>query len=255
MCRLFALKTDKPTDVAFTLVSSKLNTQQLGATSPQGWGFGWYEDGIPKRMREPIKAVFSKKYEKNTRPKKSDVFFGHIRYATNGRIAEWNCQPFKIGNWMFVHNGSIDRNRVLYMLNDAHYDALEGETDSEAYFHFIMQCIEEETSVEEGIIKAIKRIRPCLCTSLNFILSEGKTLYAYREGYGLYFLKQNPNSPEPIAWPSEETAAVLQSKSLKKEKAVVVCSEILSDEDWKSIPLRHLLRVSDDLETECIALN
>lgn len=108
-------------------------------------------------------------------------------------------------------------------------------TDSEVYFRFLIQNIEEQNGdVIEGIRFGIQKIYDYIDHgSLNFLLSDGNYLYAYRNGNTLFMLKrfrEGTNDQNEFEAVSNETKLLLKSKALNHEKAFVICSEIISDE-------------------------
>jgi glutamine amidotransferase class II-like protein len=90
---------------------------------------------------------------------------------------------------------------------------------------------------------------------LNFILSNGESLYAYRDGrqnkqdYPLHYLSRDPDEPGPGTLKSE-FGALISSKQLRGERATLVSSEALTHEMWKEILPGFLLAVSADLEPQ-----
>jgi predicted glutamine amidotransferase len=95
-------------------------------------------------------------------------------------------------------------------------------------------------------------------TGLNFILTDGTHLYAYRNAakspgyYSLFYLRREPRPDGIEELHSAEVQALLRSKALRGEKAVLVCSEKLTNEAWQEIPLGRLLVVSDSLSTDLV---
>lgn len=53
---------------------------------------------------------------------------------------------------------------------------------------------------------------------------------------------------------SDETKQLIHSKSLSNEKAVLVCSEKLTNENWNDVELDELLTVEPSLEIRKIKL-
>ncbi|MEM2739319.1 MAG: class II glutamine amidotransferase [Candidatus Bathyarchaeia archaeon] len=153
----------------------------------------------------------------------SRLVIAHIRRASKGiPISIANTQPFVYGRWVFCHNGTIrdvDKLDVKLPLN--------GSSDSERLFKYIIQLILDDYDIH----RALKRIHNVIkdYTALNFILSNGEILYAYRDCkidkdyYTLYYLRSG--------------------------SYIVVCSEVLGDIDSRWLPLEnnHLLTVDRDL--------
>jgi glutamine amidotransferase len=186
----------------------------------------------------------------------SPLVITHVRKATCGEVTEANCHPFQYQNWLFAHNGSVDRKALLKKLESTHQGAILGQTDSEVFFHWIVQNVELTKPVSEGLRKALKGMAGF--TGLNFILADGTNLYAYRNAaknpgyYSLFYLRRDPKPDGLEELRSAEVQALLRSKALRGEKAVLVCSEKLTDEAWQEIPLGSLLVVSNDLSTKLV---
>jgi len=250
MCRLLGLIANKPVDLKFSLE----RFEEFASWNPDGWGIGWYEEGKPKIFKEGISALDSKKFLTLSKEVRSKIIITHVRKGTEGESSERNSHPFQYGNWIFAHNGSVNRKYLLSQLKEEYKNNLKGETDSEVYFYYLIQCIEENKDVVDGIKKAIDKIMESSYIGLNFLLSDGNNLYAFRyskyskDYYSLYKLKRDPSTPGLIEYLSKETKALIRSKSLKGEKAVLVCSEKLTkDENWEEINIGSLLVINNNL--------
>jgi len=227
-----------------------------------GWGLGWYKKSghhggyIACVFKEPIGALESKKYLELAKRVRSHIFVAHVRKASVGGRKYENTHPFRSGKWIFAHNGTIDRECLLGYLKNNYKRRLRGETDSEAFFYLILQCIEEMGNVEEGIRIAISRAYKCDTSKqnfgLNFILSDGTKLYAFRYGrpekkYRLYILRR-PLEGVSIEKYSSETQVLIRMKLERGEKAILISSEPLTeDEEWIPIGLGKLVIIDEDL--------
>jgi glutamine amidotransferase len=238
-------------DVEFSLVSGTTPFRSFGQKHPSGWGVGWYHGGRPTAKKEPLPAHESQVMAQAAAHVDSEIVVAHVRYATCGALTRENCHPFSYGKWLFAHNGGLDRRSLVKRLDDRHRAALEGETDSEVFFHWILQNIEREADVPAGLQASLPAVQGY--TGLNFLLSDGKTLYAFRDAserhnyYSLYALARNPLDGQLEQFRSTEVGALLLSKALRGEKAFLVCSERLTSEDWKPLELGHLLIVPESL--------
>jgi len=256
MCRLLGIVANKPVDLEFSLVAGSETLKILSERNPDGWGIAWYKNGLPHPEKEPFPAYRSERYFAVAHSIHTPLAIAHVRYATTGNLTMANTHPFVWQEWAFAHNGSVDRAPILDRLAGAHKAALEGETDSEALFHWILQCIEQADDVPTGIRNAVGVARELKHSGLNFLLTDGHALYAMREAsrnedyYSLYSLSRNPAVAAPMTLKSSETGLLLQTKSLHGERAVLVCSERLTkSEEWQPVPLGHLLTVSSNLQT------
>ncbi|MCD6513299.1 MAG: class II glutamine amidotransferase [Candidatus Odinarchaeota archaeon] len=265
MCRLFGLIANKPVNIYFSFFQAKESVKKLSETNPHGWGMGWYDENkTAKIYKEPLPLYSSKKSIEIVENVHSKIIIAHVRYATCGKPKYENTHPFKYDKWIFAHNGSVNKKYIKSKLNNKHLKALEGETDSEALFHLILQKIEEQKDPIKGIKTAINEACKTYFTSLNFILSNGIKLYALRyasqklDYYTLYYLKRPARNLE-LNHLSKETKLLIQSKLATGEKAIVIASEKLTkqEENWQPIPNKHLIEISKNLTTKItkISLN
>ncbi len=229
MCRLFGVRADHPVDLRHALTTGERPFHELGEKHPHGWGIGWYHRGRAHVRHEAHSAANSRDFPHVAGRIRTCVALAHVRKATCGAVSAANCHPFRQDNWLFAHNGSVEREPLWAKLADRHRTGIHGETDSEVLFHWLLQCVEREGSLSEGLRHAVDGVGKY--TGLNFVLTDGLSLYAYRDAaehpayYSLFYLRR-PNGDS---------------------NAVFVCSERITDEAWQEIPLGSLLAVSADL--------
>lgn len=254
MCRLLGVVGSKPTDLSFSLLRADKPFKNLCRANPDGWGLGWYEKKKAKLFKEGIPCAESGRLPVLAKEARSNIIIAHVRLGTGGEPAERNSHPFRYRNWLFAHNGRVDRKHLLNLLQGKFRKEIKGETDSEVYFLWLLQNIEKHKAVIKGARSAVKEIISREYGSLNFLLSDGKKLCAFRysksdkEYYSLYVLKRNPSEElGHLKLLSKETKALLQSKSLKRERSVLVCSEKLTREGWKNISFGNLLEIDSEL--------
>ena len=63
-------------------------------------------------------------------------------------------------------------------------------------------------------------------------------------------MKENHRLVFPRELKSEKTGALLRNNSRDQEKAVLVCSEKLTSENWEEIRNEHILMIQLDLEVK-----
>ena len=257
MCRLLGVIANKPVDLEFSLTKFR----KYASCNIDGWGIGWYVDGKPEVFKEKISAQRSEQFPILSKEVCSRIIISHVRLGSRGVPSEHNSHPFKFGKWIFAHNGTVDREHLLSNLDEKYKREIRGETDSEVYFYWILQCIEESGDVVEGIKKALKRVMEVDYSGLNFLLSDGSSLYALRysdkpsKDYSLYWLRRDPSESGVLEGVSHETKALIRSKMLKSEKAVLICSEKLTKkEGWKAIELGTLLKIDSKLKVDRVKI-
>ena len=126
---------------AHSLIDQSLHSR-LGVetTNGDGFGVGWYGEGDDPAVFKSVEPAWN---DRNLRELaghiRSGLVFAHIRASTGTPVQQTNCHPFRHGNWLWMHNGSITRfhevKRDLQLAIDpALYLDLEGSTDSETFF-------------------------------------------------------------------------------------------------------------------------
>ena len=124
-----------------SLIDQSLHSK-LGAetTNGDGFGVGWYGERETPAVFKSIEPAWN---DRNLRDLaahiRSGLVFAHIRASSGTPVQQTNCHPFRHGNWLWMHNGSItqfhDVKRELRLAVDASlYADIEGSTDSETFF-------------------------------------------------------------------------------------------------------------------------
>lgn len=124
-----------------SLIDQSLHSQ-LGATTTNGDGFGigWYGAGPRPAVFKSIEPAWN---DENLREVADQIetrlLFAHIRASSGTPVQRSNCHPFRHGNWLFMHNGSLtgfhEYKRDLQLAVDPSLFAdIEGSTDSETLF-------------------------------------------------------------------------------------------------------------------------
>jgi predicted glutamine amidotransferase len=237
MCRLFGLAADQPHDIRYWMSESAHPFVELSSYHCHGWGIGWYESGEAQLVKEPVPARESALFQATFPQVQSQTIIAHLRKASQGAHTLENTHPFTYDNWLFGHNGLVDCQFLNGMLPAESRSALRGETDSEVYFHWLLHNIRLEGA--EGIRSALRAVRRRSFTAINFVLSDGVSLYAYCE----QSLEAKPSHPEYYQLYWTERSRRPDQRALEGT-SVVVCSERLDDALWEKIPFGSLLTVS-----------
>lgn len=171
----------------------------LTHNNPHGWGIAWldnrgwhlYKEAWPLYSSHRAKELVSKHVC-------GRIIVSHVRLACSGSVSYGNTHPWLYNGWVFAHNGTIYRRKALLRLIREEYRNFEGDTDSEAFFHLIIQETEDLGDSVKGILSAVGKIVRHIkyFSSLNFVASDGEKLYALRyatrrlDYYTLYYLKR-----------------------------------------------------------------
>ena len=136
------------------------------------------------------------------------IAMGHVRMSTSEFTENYPnphpfIYPFSVGwsdkQFSFIHNGSVDKDRLRTFLTDGwlndhqpnthneedwNGDGWDDIVDSELYFFWIMKNIEEvDGDILLGLYRALHALENDYVTNeqnKNFIFSDGVDLYAYR---------------------------------------------------------------------------
>jgi len=184
MCRLFGMTTGGPrVRATFWLLDAPQSLNAQSRRMPDGTGLGWFSLGDePVRDRAPVAAFENSDFASEARNVVSHTFVSHVRYASTGAINVHNCHPFDMNDRLFAHNGVVQGLEVLdSWLTDVDRALMEGQTDSELIFAYVIAEIRRHGDTTAGLIAAVRRIAAELPVyALNILLAEPGRLWALR---------------------------------------------------------------------------
>jgi glutamine amidotransferase len=169
-----------------------------GLGNPDGWGIALYPDvKAVQVIKEALPGASSKLSEFLSTYEHlcSKIFIAHVRKASRGVVSYSNSHPFsrEVGgrDYAFAHNGAI---RSIRRFSLGRHKPV-GDTDSEHIFCHILNFIEQrnicgwaEDDLFEfwkfliGINRWSTKDKP---NKLNILLTDGETLIAYTDVYGM----------------------------------------------------------------------
>jgi hypothetical protein len=220
-CRLWAAISDSiPDSLIYNhLVGYQYSFKNISENSNQdGWGIACYREYFEDAevYRGKVRAFADTGFDalvarlENDRPR---IALAHIRRCSSGCCChDGDSIPdphpftrFKIDrSWSFAHNGSVDKS-ILYDLIGDEYLRANPPTgsgipecdpsdeamiiDSELYFIYLLKYIEQyNSSIEEALALAVNElIDNGAYWGLNFVLSDGRTLWGFCRGAALYY--------------------------------------------------------------------
>lgn len=186
MCRLFALIAERSRSPELPDLMRQFREQSK--EHPHGWGFGWFFDGRPQVEKSPAAAFDDPRFMTTCMSADSNIVMAHIRKSSGTPRTPENTHPFFYGSYIFAHNGSVHAKRDLTEIMPKEYrDRIQGQTDSERLFHWILYYIDQRGGdVIEGIREAIEYVKANKgpeTSAFNFVMSDGEAVYAYRSAY------------------------------------------------------------------------
>ena len=184
-------------DLLFRPVHSLIDQSQhsrMGATTTNGDGFGigWYGEGPRPAVFKSIEPAWNdRNLQEVSAQVRTRLLFAHIRASTGTPVQRSNCHPFRFGNWMWMHNGSIAgfhelKRDMLVAVDPSIYPEIEGSTDSEALFFLALTFglvddpvtavaravgFVERLAAERGVVSPVQ---------MTVATSDGESVWAFR---------------------------------------------------------------------------
>ncbi|MGE5146188.1 MAG: ergothioneine biosynthesis protein EgtC [Candidatus Eiseniibacteriota bacterium] len=214
-----------------------------GRLNADGFGFAWYDSArqaAPFVYRNILPIWSDSNLDSLAAYVTAPCILANVRSATPGQALDFsNTQPFVFDRISVIHNGFIEkfagavRRRLRDGFEDETHDTIRGTTDSEHLFGWLIQHVRGARSLGRGLGEALASLAahlPEARMTLNFILSDGRSLAASRHALGgpppsLYVLERHARFPD----------------------AVLIASEPLFDDPaWRPVPAGHLVTVDED---------
>lgn len=273
MCRLYGFRTNELTKVECTLVHAQnalliqSRSDLRGVSHADGWGIAYYADGSPEIERRGEAAYQDIQFSATAERVYAKTVLAHIRRATVGGASVRNTHPFRLGRWIFAHNGTITAfDKIQKQMEKETESNLQkrrqGSTDSEQAFlwllsrmvragidlqkpcpdlDLLMQILREGVTrladwCEEAGAKKMPR--------LNFLLTDGTVLVGSRWNNTLNWVERQGIH-------DCEICGIPHVHHDKKEQyhAVVVASEPITHESWREVPEAHVLGIDPNIST------
>ncbi|MBI2794999.1 MAG: class II glutamine amidotransferase [Ignavibacteria bacterium] len=278
MCRFVAyigppiLASDLLYTPKFSLITAQtMNAGEMSvAVNGDGFGIGWYDpalDNEPCVFRSIKPAWSDSNLKQLSRKIHSPCIFAHVRAASPGlSVDEVNSHPFWCGQLMFMHNGVLGgfkalRRKLLRLLNDTAYDAIQGSTDSEHLFGLFLNNINDpfgKVTCEEmvfALTKMFEDLNTLMIDSdvrqhsyLNLAVTNGTSLVSVR-------YTTNPNvQPATLYYMHGKEYhchgdICVMEPTYGKPSAIVVASEPFTSRrsDWMKVERNSMMIVDETM--------
>jgi predicted glutamine amidotransferase len=250
MCRLLGIVTASPYEFGLVLREAPRSMAILSREHRDGWGLAThigtrgYEWTLHRSVLTADEDPF---FAAQARRAQGRVLIAHVRQKTIGPLSIVNTHPFHHDDWVFAHNGTVKD--LAYVQTHTSPDRLaecNGATDSELFFAYLLTKLDEAgASAEPASRRTDDVVRRAVLEatgrddfgSVNFLLSNGTTLYVSRFGRPLHLLERTPSDV-----PCDDAARTCEVP-IGQRRCVVVASEPLTDEAWTPIEQGVLLRL------------
>ena len=216
-CRLWAMTAGDIPGPALQahLVDQPDSIKNQGRSNGNGWGLAWWEqsEGEPTVRRGEAPAyddAFFDDAVAEVMASEAQVAVAHVRACSSGLCNLPNPHPFQLEllgrSWLLGHNGTIDKELLLSLIDPTflvahptHNGSNPDEwIDSELYLRLIMEHVQAQGG---EVVPAIQRAVHALHDSggrisgANFFLSDGQTVWAYKDGMSLYWFYDTVVAP------------------------------------------------------------
>lgn len=161
---LAELIVDPPRGLAEQAHAPRFQTH--GTMNADGFGAGWYDrsrSDRPAVYRRAIPIWNDRVFSDIARLIVSHAVLAAVRSATPPLpVHESNTPPYRIGRWLFAHNGAIDGfagpvgEELRRALPAERAAAIEGSTDSEILFALMMAAVDRGLSPVAAMISAAR---------------------------------------------------------------------------------------------------
>jgi glutamine amidotransferase len=220
MCRMVGSVSRERTSLRHELLDAKQALLRDEGLKGSAWGKAVYQFGEgeqPDCLRFPEPPADPDTLEKALEAH-GRIVTAHVRKPTVGGPTPENTQPFCLSEYTFCHSGTIGHYEQLLPRDGS---GPRGDSDSERFFHRLLREIDPDPRlIVDGLRRGVTAAASCgPFSALNFFLSDGERLYAYR--LGLFELH----------W-------------LPREGQVLVASERVTDERWHDVRQDVLLVIS-----------
>ena len=227
MCRMFGLTAARPIQARELLRDAPRSLRTLSTEHPDGWGVALRTQDGWMLHRSTECAARCAKYDELVDQVATRLLVAHVRQKTVGEAKLANTHPFRRGGFVFAHNGTVKAVAALVARTSAARLAeIEGDTDSERLFAFLLTRVDEAGDVARGLVTGVAELHALAeLGSATFLFSCGERLYAHRLGRSLFTLVRHTAHEE------------------RRTAAAIVASERLTDEAWLEVPERTLVAI------------
>lgn len=215
---MFGVVAAEPIAPRELLRDAPRSLRALSREHPDGWGIAIHS-GEWIIHRGTACAAECARFGELTEGVTARLVIAHIRQKTVGPTSLANTHPFRRGGFVFAHNGTIkDVAALVERSSPERLAQIEGDTDSERLFAFVMTHVDAAGDVARGVSVAVRTLHALGdIGAASFLLSCGARLYAHRLGRSLFVLY--------------------------RAGAVMLASEQLTGEPWQELPDRALMVV------------
>jgi glutamine amidotransferase len=240
-----------------TPLAAEITIREFASRShdnPDGWGLAWYPDQSVAIIKEALAWQSSKHtiFLESYPELRSKIYIGHVRHRTvGGAVTHADTHPFvrelNGREYCFAHNGTITDLKREFPLT--RFLPL-GTTDSEHIFCYLLDEIANghaDLQSQETWSWLHEKLRLMnLHGRMNILLSDGRSLFCYRDVNGHKGLTWRPfpgYDPQPGRLEDQEVKIDLHEAPVNFGAAIATAP--LSGDGWQSVGTGELLVFQD----------
>ena len=259
MCRLLGIVASEETEFRVLLREAPRSLATLSREHGDGWGLAVFKSGRGWEVHKSVLAADGDAgFHERAMKARGDVLVSHVRKKTVGSSSIQNTHPFSRDGWVLAHNGTVHDTEFLRRRTSRERLALlEGQTDSELLFAFLLTRLDEggataDTPSERADAAIAAGVRECqkhatagdgnALGTFNFLLAADGVVYAHRFGRPLLLLERGPHD-EVRTRRETRDGVTLETPWKPRRRAVFVASEGMTDEPWAPLEEGVLLRI------------
>lgn len=185
MCRMLGMTAARPTSVRDLLSDGARCLRALSQEHADGWGLALRRGDDWSVHRSTACAAHCPNFASGDLD--TTIAIAHVRKKTVGELALVNTHPFRRGRFILAHNGTVETAALVARTAPEHLAQIEGTTDSEVLFAFVLTQIDAAGDAERGIRAAVRDLHALgNVGTASLLISDGARLYAHRLGRPLF---------------------------------------------------------------------
>jgi glutamine amidotransferase len=156
-----------------------------GSVNADGFGLGWYVDGRSVRYRRNVPIWTDDNLPELAGSIRSGSVIAAVRNGTDGMPhTESSVSPFKVGNWMFSHNGRLpgwpeSTVKLAEQLPVAELLKLDAPVDSALLFALVSNRLRDGIAPDDAVASVVREVESVAPGSrLNLLLTDGEQVVA-----------------------------------------------------------------------------
>ena len=237
MCRLLGYVSHEKQTIDAAVGTDFSEFVTLSSVHCDGWGVATidHNQSVAQVIRQPEAAHTSQDFSNSIKKSVSEGALLHLRWATAGLpVSENNTHPFIYEDISFIHNGATYPPAALEpLISPELIPLIQGDTDSERYFYFVITKIKELGFVE-GCKAAANYIQTNVdYSSINAMIMNEKQWVVICEHHTDRAPDWAPNDYYELKYKSDS-------------QGVLVASTGWNQPGWIVLPNHHMLVIDRD---------